>query len=139
MKIIETNSEMTQLVFRTNLPAKYNLTDNSKKMLKKLQLNEYVKEIEDLRKILVVTTGDNYVGAAEPQLREKIANLYGQVLSYAGKPTNAQLKNLDLLQGKLNEAKTKIKNLEAKAETINQLLEKNKIVGKISNGKVIGA
>ncbi len=110
-----------------------------KKMLKKLQLNEYIKEIEDLRKVLVVTTGDNYVGSAEPQLREKIANLYGQVLSYAGKPTNAQLKNLDLLQGKLNEAKTKIKNLEAKAETINQLLEKNKIVGKISNGKVIGA
>ncbi len=42
-----------------------------KKMLKKLQLNEYIKEIEDLRKVLVVTTGDNYVGAAEPQLREK--------------------------------------------------------------------
>lgn len=36
MKIIETNSEMTQLVFRTILPAKNNLTDNSKKMLKKL-------------------------------------------------------------------------------------------------------
>ena len=71
-------------------------------MLKKLAINEYIKEIEDLRKVLVVTTGDNYVGAAEPQLREKIANLYGEVLSYAGKPTNAQLKNLDLLQGKLN-------------------------------------
>ena len=110
-----------------------------KKMLKKLQLNEYVKEIEDLRKILVVTTGDNYVGAAEPQLREKIANLYGEVLGYAGKPTNAQLKNLDMLQGKLKEATSKIKNLETKAESINLLLEKNKITGKISNGKVVGA
>jgi hypothetical protein len=110
-----------------------------KKMLKKLQLNEYIKEIEELRKVLVVTTGDNYVGAAEPQLREKIAGLYGEVLGYAGKPTNAQLKNLDMLQGKLKDASAKIKNLETKAETINQLLGKNKITGKISNGKVVGA
>lgn len=109
-----------------------------KKMLKKLELSGYVSEIESIKNALVITTGDNYVGAAEPQLREKIANLYGEVVGYAGKPTNAQIKNLDMLKGKLNDAIEKIKSLEAKAKVINEKLAKNKISAKIETSKPIG-
>lgn len=56
------------------------------------------------REALVITTGDNYVGQAESQLREKIADLYGEVAGYAGKPSNAQLQNLALLKGQLDKA-----------------------------------
>jgi hypothetical protein len=50
---------------------------------------------------MVVTTGDNYVGTAEPELREKISSLYGVTASYAGKPSQAQLANLRELQTQL--------------------------------------
>ncbi len=102
-----------------------------KKLSKQLNLEAYIKEIEALRSQLVVTKGDNYVGAAEPQLREKIATLYGEVVGYAGKPSNAQMANLNLLTGRLNGAKEKVKVVADKAELLNQKLEKAKIDKKI--------
>ena len=98
-----------------------------KKLAKQLNLPAYIKEIEDLRKVLVVTTGDNYVGTAEPQLREKIATLYGEVAGYAGKPSGAQIGNLALLSSKLTEAKAKVEMSVKKSETLNKQLEKAKI------------
>ena len=78
-----------------------------------------------------MTKGDNYVGAAEPELREKIAALYGEVASYAGKPSGAQLANLSLLNKKLTEAKTKVEVSVKKSEDLNKVLEKAKITKKI--------
>ena len=98
-----------------------------KKLAKKLNLQAYIKEIEDLRSILVITKGDNYVGAAEPQLREKIASLYGEVVGYAGKPSGAQLANLNLLKTKLTAAGTKVKTVVQKSEALNKELLKAKI------------
>lgn len=110
-----------------------------KKLAKQLNLEAYIKEIETLRSTLVVTKGDNYVGAAEPQLREKIASLYGEVASYAGKPSGAQLSNLSLLSQKLNEAKTKVEMSVKKSEGLNKILEKAKIPQKIMAREVTGA
>ncbi|MBK9736073.1 MAG: hypothetical protein IPO92_14385 [Saprospiraceae bacterium] len=113
------------------------LTD--KKLAKQLNLSEYVKEIEGLRSVMVVTKGDNYVGAAEPQLREKIATLYSEVVGYAGKPSGAQLANLNLLVTKLTDARAKVKSVVDKAETLNKLLIKAKIDKKIISGINTGA
>ena len=104
---------------------------NDKKLAKQLNIESYVKEIEALRSTLVVTKGDNYVGAADPQLREKIAKLYGEVIGYAGKPSNAQLSNLNLLTTRLNEAKGKINAVIQKAEVLNNILDKAKIEKRI--------
>ena len=79
------------------------------------------------------------MGAAEPQLREKIASLYGEVASYAGKPSGAQLSNLSLLSQKLNEAKTKVEMSVKKSEGLNKILEKAKIPQKIMAREVTGA
>ena len=110
-----------------------------KKLSKQLNLDGYIKEIEALRSTLVVTKGDNYVGAAEPELREKIAALYGEVAGYAGKPSGAQLANLSLLSKKLNEAKTKVEMSVKKSEDLNKVLEKAKIPKKIMAREVAGA
>jgi photosystem II stability/assembly factor-like uncharacterized protein len=110
-----------------------------KKLSKQLNLDGYIKEIEALRSTLVVTKGDNYVGAAEPELREKIAALYGEVASYAGKPSGAQLANLSLLNKKLTEAKTKVEVSVKKSEDLNKVLEKAKITKKIMAREVTGA
>jgi hypothetical protein len=102
-----------------------------KKLAKQLNLAGYIKEIEDLRSVLVVTKGDNYVGASEPQLREKIATLYGEVIGYAGKPSNAQLANLRLLTSRLQDAKVKVNNVVQKSDELNNKLSKAKIDKKI--------
>ncbi len=65
------------------------------------------KQIEAWKENVVVMKGDNYVGSAEPQLREKIASLYSEVAAYYGKPSEAQLLNLKLMEEKLADAKTK--------------------------------
>ena len=98
-----------------------------KKLAKQLDLQAYIKEIEALRSNLVITTGDNYVGAAEPQLREKIASLYGEVVGYAGKPSGAQMANLNLLKTRLTEAGAKVKTVVQKSDALNKQLLKAKI------------
>jgi photosystem II stability/assembly factor-like uncharacterized protein len=74
-----------------------------KKALRKFGLEKRKAAAEALRKRMVVTTGDNYVGTADPELREKIATLYGAVAGYAGRPSNAQLRNLEELDLELKE------------------------------------
>ena len=56
--------------------------------LLELEKNKRLKsKLEDLKETLVITTGDNYVGAAEPQLREKMADLYAKVAESYSKPS----------------------------------------------------
>jgi hypothetical protein len=55
-----------------------------------------------------VLKGDNYVGSAEPQLREKLSSLYSEVAGYYGRPSNAQLKNLTLMEDKVNAAQKEL-------------------------------
>jgi photosystem II stability/assembly factor-like uncharacterized protein len=98
--------------------------NKDKKLQKALGLDAWAKDITTLKEGVVVTTGDNYVGSAEPQLREKISTVYGEVVGYAGRPTNAQLDNMKVLNDQLSAAKTKLDALKAKLTTINAALMK---------------
>jgi regulator of replication initiation timing len=69
-----------------------------------LKLNTDLNKLKDG---LVITKGDNYVGAGEKQLREKIGDLYSTIGSYYGAPSQSQLENLDLLNSSLEENKKK--------------------------------
>jgi len=71
-----------------------------------------LKELDALKEKLVVTKGDNYVGTAEPRLREKIASLYSEVAGYHGRPSTAQLENLKVLENQLNEASGQLETLK---------------------------
>ena len=55
-------------------------------------------KLNELKKSLVITTGDNYVGAAKKQLREKMADLYSKVASSYDKPSANELDNLALIE-----------------------------------------
>ncbi len=76
------------------------------------------------KKSVVVTEGDNYVGQVDPELREKIASLYGEVAGYSGKPSKAQLANLDLLKSQLEERKVEWGKQMEVIKKLNTLLEK---------------
>jgi hypothetical protein len=87
------------------------------------------EELDALRKTVVVTTGDNYVGAAEPELKEKLNDIYGTVSSYNGAPSSTQLENIASLKKEFDAARSvfdKIKVGSIKA--FEKELTKNKTV-----------
>jgi hypothetical protein len=58
--------------------------------------------IDAIREVCVVTKGDNYVGAGEPQLREKLGDIYSTIGSYYGAPSSSQLENIAALKAEYN-------------------------------------
>ncbi|WP_034229031.1 WD40/YVTN/BNR-like repeat-containing protein [Aquimarina pacifica] len=64
-----------------------------------------INELTTLKETLVVTTGDNYVNEAEPQLREKLSDLYAELTNQFEKPSSSQLENKEVLETRLNKAK----------------------------------
>ena len=75
-----------------------------------------VSKLNDLKETLVITTGDNYVGTAKKQLREKMADLYSKIASSYDKPSDNELDNLSLIEGEFNRAKTKFNKLKKKVK-----------------------
>ena len=58
--------------------------------------------LTELKKSSVITTGDNYVGAAEPELREKLATLYAKIAAGYTPPSKSELDNMNLLEEKFS-------------------------------------
>ena len=80
-----------------------------------------VEKLNALKETLVITTGDNYVGAAEPQLRERMADLYSKVASSYDKPSPAELSNLKVIAARFEKGKqdfTKIKEKYLKKQEL---------------------
>lgn len=71
-------------------------------------------DLQVLKEKLVITTGDNYVGSVDPQLREKISDLFSKIASGFEKPSNSEMDNFSLLQEQFNEAKSEYKKIEDK-------------------------
>lgn len=77
-------------------------------------VDSLVAKIDKMKESLVILKGDNYVGSAEPQLREKVAELYAEVAGYYGSPSPAQMLKLADLEAKVNAAKTETEALKTK-------------------------
>jgi photosystem II stability/assembly factor-like uncharacterized protein len=87
------------------------------------------QELDALRKKLVVTTGDNYVGTADPQLKEKLNDIYGTIVSYNGAPSSTQLENIASLNKALQDAKLEFEKLKTGSiKSFEKELLKNKTV-----------
>jgi hypothetical protein len=61
-------------------------------------------KLDNLKSTLVVTSGDNYVGSAPPQLKEKLATLFNEVAGYQGAPSQNEIDNIKLLSGQTKKA-----------------------------------
>ncbi len=84
--------------------------------------------LENLRKDLVITTGDNYVASAEPELREKMASLYSNVASNYNKVSGASKANFELITDNFSKEKKRYTEVMAKeGKNFNSFLEKNNI------------
>ncbi|UJH67273.1 WD40/YVTN/BNR-like repeat-containing protein [Allomuricauda sp. SCSIO 65647] len=73
-----------------------------------------VSKLNALKETLVITTGDNYVGAAEPQLREKMADLYSKVAASYDAPTPDDMQNLKVVSERFSKAKDDFSKLKSK-------------------------
>lgn len=84
--------------------------------------------LEELRKDLVITTGDNYVASAEPELREKMGELYSNVASSYDRVSGAHKQNFELISEEFSQAQTHYKEIMNKeGKKFMSFLEKNDI------------
>ena len=82
--------------------------------------------LENLRKDLVITTGDNYVASAEPELRERMADLYSNIAGSFSRVTASQKQNLELISEDFMKAKERYATIKDKeGEKFMKFLEKN--------------
>ena len=73
-------------------------SDNFKKGIK--------NKLQTLKESLVITTGDNYVGAAENELREDLLDLFSKISDSYDKPSQNDMDNLNLVVDEYNNLKT---------------------------------
>ena len=73
-----------------------------------------INDLNKLKKTLVITTGDNYVGSAPPELREKLANLYSKVTSSYTMPSASEMDNLQVIEERFNKGKAALEKIKSK-------------------------
>lgn len=105
MKMYDMTQELAYLVYELDAIIEA-IPDNKKVSL----------ALNTLKETLVITTGDNYVGAAEPQLREKMTDLYAKIAGSYDKPTSNELDNLSIIEDRFEKAKKDFAKLRKKAK-----------------------
>ena len=112
MKMYDMTQELAYMVYELDaISEKASTLKNSK----------LVSKLNNLKETLVITTGDNYVGSAEPQLREKMADLYSKIAGSYDKPSNAELESLSIIEERFNKAKTDYAKLKKKVKFLDEL------------------
>ncbi|AKA36325.1 WD40/YVTN/BNR-like repeat-containing protein [Flagellimonas lutaonensis] len=105
MRLYDMTQELAYLVYELDALLANAEENNDSKTAEKLN---------SLKETLVITTGDNYVGSAEPQLREKMANLYSKVAASYDAPTADDLQNLKVISERFEKAKHDFSKLKTK-------------------------
>ncbi|PIF01271.1 MAG: hypothetical protein CR994_01555 [Maribacter sp.] len=108
MKLYDMTQELAYLVYELDEMIAKSESDKNSKMLGRLN---------NLKTTLVITTGDNYVGSAEPQLREKMADLYSKLANNYDKPTQSEMENLSIISERFEIAKSDFMKLKKKFKT----------------------
>lgn len=123
--MVEDLAYMVHVITETQKTAQEVITDHPKG--KKLAQKLY-NELESLRADLVITTGDNYVASAEPELREKMGSLYSNVATSYDRVSGALKENYELILEEFEAAKTSYNTILAKdGKKFLSFLEKNEI------------
>ena len=73
-----------------------------------------VRKLTGLKETLVVTTGDNYVGTADPELREDLADLYSKLASGFAPPSKPEKANLKFIKERFTKAQKSFNKISKK-------------------------
>ncbi|WP_417613272.1 WD40/YVTN/BNR-like repeat-containing protein [Owenweeksia hongkongensis] len=87
-----------------------------------------IDDLNGLKKTLVTTTGDNYVGRAENELREDMLDLYSKIATRFDKPTPAEYDNLKVVVDEYSEAQKKFEKIkDGSVKKMQKQLEKSEM------------
>ncbi|MCB0376673.1 MAG: hypothetical protein KDD04_12195, partial [Sinomicrobium sp.] len=114
MKLYNMTQELAYLVYEIDemVTVAETLKKENPKAVK--SATALINDLNALKKTLVITTGDNYVGSAEPQLREKLANLYSKVASGYTVPSPSEMDNLQVIEEQFNKGKADLEKIRSK-------------------------
>ena len=112
--LFDITQELAYLVYKIDTSISY-MNKSKEKNQKQSKLQ---KKMNALKKTLVVTSGDNYVGTAEPQLREKLADLYSTIASTYTRPSKAEMLNYEKLNERLQKAQQEYQQLFKKHQKL---------------------
>lgn len=112
MKLYNMTEELAYLVYELDAISEKAIELNNSKLVDKLT---------ELKETLVVTTGDNYVGTAEPQLREKLSRIFSKVAGSYDKPSVTELENIQLIEDRFNKATKTFNKLKKKVSFLDKL------------------
>jgi len=93
---------------------------------KKEKRKKLKSKMNTLKESMVITSGDNYVGASEPQLREKMTNLFQRIENNPGAPMANELENLNQIQKRYAASKRVLSGLENKYKLLKKVNLKTK-------------
>ena len=115
----QANLAQTLFDMNENLAYKVYELDETLKTLDELEKKDksFTKIKNDFQKQkekMVITTGDNYVGSAEPLLREKLATLYASIASQFAAPTNSQMQNFETVKDLYDTSLKELEQLNSK-------------------------
>ncbi len=113
-KLYDMSQELAYMVYTLDEYLKIAETAKAKNAQGAKVATPFINELTKLKEQLVVTKGDNYVGAAEPQLREKMAELYSKVAQSYYKPNQAELDNLEAIESRFTDGKAAFKKIKDK-------------------------
>ncbi len=113
-KLFDMSEELAYMVYTLDEYVKIAETVKARNAQGAKVATPLITELTKLKETLVVTKGDNYVGAAEPQLREKMAELYAKVADSYYKPNQAELSNLEAMESRFNNGKNEFKKVKDK-------------------------
>ncbi|WGK64543.1 WD40/YVTN/BNR-like repeat-containing protein [Croceiramulus getboli] len=126
MELVDLNEDLAYMVYQIDqtLERAEQLLENDPKAKKVAQ--GVIDKLSALKETLVITTGDNYVGSAPPQLREKLSTLYADIATSFEQPSAAQMENLELLKKRFADAQASYSKIENKeVDKLKSYLQKN--------------
>ncbi|GCC53110.1 hypothetical protein SanaruYs_33520 [Chryseotalea sanaruensis] len=125
-KLFDMTQELAYMVYEIDETIKAAEEQKAKSPAASKAVTPLLTELNKLKETLVITTGDNYVGAGEPQLREDLSELYSKVASTFFKPSNAELDNMAAITERMQTAKTTFKKVKEKhTPKLNEVMSKN--------------
>lgn len=125
-KLFDMTQELAYMVYEIDETIKAAEEQKVKSPAAAKAVTPLLTELNKLKETLVITTGDNYVGAGEPQLREDLSELYSKVASTFFKPSNAELDNMAAISERMQTAKATFKKVKEKhTPKLNEVMSKN--------------
>jgi len=127
-KLYNMSQELAYMVYELDEIVKHAEATKAKNKGAAKVADPVITSLTKFKETLVVMKGDNYVGTAEPQLREKMADIYSKVAQSFHRPSKSELDNADAVEARFADAKAAFKKIkDTQVSKLNDFVLKNKL------------